>query len=64
MNKFTKATKQALSDAGWLFLRQARGDHEIWHDPKTGQKVTVDGNMKSRHTANDTLKKAGLPKAF
>jgi predicted RNA binding protein YcfA (HicA-like mRNA interferase family) len=64
MNKFTKATKQALSGAGWLLLRQAKGDHEIWHDPRTGRKVTVDGNMKSRHTANDTLKKAGLAKAF
>lgn len=64
MNEFTKATKQALLAAGWAFLRHAKGDHEIWHDPATGRKVTVDGHMKSRHTANDTLKKAGLPKAF
>lgn len=64
MNKFTKATLKALSEAGWVFFRQGKGDHEIWHNPSTGKKVTVDGNMKSRHTANDTLKKAGLPKAF
>ena len=64
MNEFTKATRKALAGAGWELLRHAKGDHEIWHDPRTGQKVTVDGNMKSRHTANAILKKAGLPKAF
>jgi predicted RNA binding protein YcfA (HicA-like mRNA interferase family) len=64
MNKFTKATRKALSDAGWSLLRQGKGDHEIWHDPLTGKKVTVDANMTSRHTANEILKKAGLPKAF
>jgi hypothetical protein len=26
--------------------------------------ITVDNNIKSRHTANAVLKQAGLPKAF
>lgn len=30
----------------------------------TGKQVTVDGSMKSRHTANTVLKQAGLPNAF
>jgi hypothetical protein len=41
-----------------------QGDHEIWHDPKSGRKVTIDNSMKSRHLANKILKFAGLPKAF
>jgi hypothetical protein len=30
----------------------------------TGGRFTVDGNIRSRHTANGTLEDAGLPKAF
>jgi hypothetical protein len=45
-------------------MRQGKGDHEVWHDPGTGQKVTVVTFMKSRHLANAILKEAGLPKAF
>ena len=56
--------KKLLHTAGWEFLRQARGDHEVWWNPVTGQKVTIDGNSKSRHLANDILKAAGLPKVF
>jgi predicted RNA binding protein YcfA (HicA-like mRNA interferase family) len=40
------------------------GDHEIWRHPTSGLKVTVDGSIKSRHTASEILKDAGLPKAF
>jgi hypothetical protein len=43
-------------------LRYGKGDHDMWHNPVTGQKVTVPVNLKSRHTANDILKDAGLPK--
>jgi predicted RNA binding protein YcfA (HicA-like mRNA interferase family) len=64
MGKLAKATRDLLRQAGWEFLRSAKGDHEIWHDPGTGRKVTIDFSMTSRHTANDILKKAGLPKAF
>jgi hypothetical protein len=45
-------------------LRPGKGDHEIWHHPATGVKLTVDHGTKSRHVANAILKKAGLPKAF
>lgn len=64
MSKLARATKDLLRLAGWEFLRSAKGDHEIWHDPRTGRKVSVDHSMKSHHTANEILKKAGLPKAF
>jgi predicted RNA binding protein YcfA (HicA-like mRNA interferase family) len=64
VNSFTPLTKKLLSKAGWQFLRRGKGDHEIWHEPISGRKVTVDNSMKSRHTANAVLKQAGLPKAF
>jgi hypothetical protein len=61
---FTPEIKQILKQAGCRFHRQGRGDHEIWHSPISGVYFTVDGKIKSRHTANGTLKDAGLPKAF
>ena len=64
MENFARPLKKMLQDAGWSLLRQGKGDHEVWHDPKTGQKVTVVTFMKSRHLANAILKDAGLPKAF
>jgi predicted RNA binding protein YcfA (HicA-like mRNA interferase family) len=59
---FGKEVRERLSKAGWEFLRHGKGDHDMWHNPVTGQKVTVPVNLKSRHTANDILKDAGLPK--
>lgn len=64
MPSFTPKLKEILRQAGCEFHRQGRGDHEIWHSPVNGKKFTVDNNIKSRHTANETLKQAGLPKAF
>ena len=53
-----------LREAGYEFKRQGRGDHEIWWNPNTGGRVTVDRKLVSRFTANGILKEAGLPKAF
>jgi len=53
-----------LEEAGCRFHREGRGDHEIWFSPISDRYFTVDRGTKSRHTANETLKQAGLPKAF
>ncbi|MBX6427226.1 MAG: type II toxin-antitoxin system HicA family toxin [Variibacter sp.] len=53
-----------LREAGCYFVRQGRGDHEIWASPITGKRFPVDADIKSRHTANAVLEQAGLPKAF
>jgi len=45
-------------------VRQGRGDHEIWFSPISGKHFPVDGDIKSRHTANAVLAQAGLTKAF
>jgi len=61
---YTRKLKQLLTDAGCYYDRPGKGDHEIWYSPISQIKFTVDGDIKSRHTANETLKQAGLPKSF
>jgi len=45
-------------------VRHGKGDHDVWYSPISNRRVTVAARMKSRRTANDVLKQAGLPKAF
>jgi hypothetical protein len=61
---YTKEVKKRLRASKCYFVRQGRGDHEIWESPINGERFTVDNDIRSRHTANGTLKDAGLPKAF
>ncbi len=61
---YTRDVKQRLTAAGCWLVRQGRGDHEIWESPINGKRFTVDGDIRSRHTANGTLKDAGLEKAY
>lgn len=61
MKSFTPELKRLLEEANCSFVRQGRGDREIWESPISGIRFTVD---KSRHTANAVLKQAGLPKHF
>jgi hypothetical protein len=53
-----------LREYGCEFFRQGKGDHEIWWNPMTEAKFTVDDNIKSRHTANAVMKQAGLDHKF
>jgi hypothetical protein len=64
MADYAPAVRKILSESGCRFERQGKGDHEIWFSPLTGIRFSVDGKIKSRHTANGVLKQAGLPKQF
>lgn len=64
MAGYTKDLKKLLLEAGCQFVRQGRGDHEIWYSPISRTNFPVDANIKSKHTANQALKQAGLKKAF
>jgi predicted RNA binding protein YcfA (HicA-like mRNA interferase family) len=55
---------EILRENGCRPVRAGKGSHEMWFSPITGRSVTVPRSTKSRHTANDVLKQAGLPKAF
>lgn len=64
MAGYTRPLKKRLREAGCRLARQGRGDHEIWFSPISGKNFPVDGDIKSRHTANAVLAQAGLDKAF
>lgn len=61
---FTEALKRILRENGCTFVRPGKGDHDIWCSPHSPNRFPVDSNIKSRHTANEVLKQAGLPKRF
>lgn len=63
-SSYTPPLKKILREASCTFVRQGQGDHEIWYSPVTKIHFVVDGQIKSRHTANAVLKQAGLPKTF
>lgn len=60
---FTPSVKKILKQAGCTFVRQGKGDHEIWQRPD-GYRFMVDNHIKSRKWANLTLKNAGCRKHF
>lgn len=64
MASFYRELTRLLLAAGCTFVREGRGDHEIWYSPVSRIRFTVDRGCQSRHTANEALKQAGLPKAF
>ena len=64
MADFAPDVKRVLRDHGCTFVRQGKGDHEIWYSPITNRNVTVDGKIKSRHTANAVMKQAGIVVKF
>ena len=64
MASFYRDLIEILANAGCYFVREGKGDHEIWFSPVSGKHFTVDNGTKSRHTANASLKQAGLPKSF
>jgi len=60
MADYTRRVKKLLMDKGCYFVRQGRGDHEIWFSPIVNRHFTVDGSIKKRTSANQTLKCAGV----
>ena len=62
MATYEREVRNLLVQAGCSFHREGKGDHEIWYSPLTDRYITVDGKIKSRHTANAILKQAGVGK--
>jgi predicted RNA binding protein YcfA (HicA-like mRNA interferase family) len=62
--EYEKKVRKVLKDNGYKFLRQGKGDHEIWHSTVTRISVSVDGKIKSRHSANEIMKEAGIKHKF
>jgi len=51
-----------LKAAGCTFVRTGR--HPVWHSQITNRNFPVPNRIKSRFTANEIMKQAGLPKSF
>jgi len=64
MGGYADEVKEKLRQAGCHFVRQGKGDHEIWFSPLTGKRFPVDQGIKSRHTANGIMKQAGIAFRF
>jgi predicted RNA binding protein YcfA (HicA-like mRNA interferase family) len=60
---FYRDLTKILAAAGFEQVEGGKGSHEKWQSAETGSSVTVP-RSKSRHTANEVLKQARLPKAF
>lgn len=58
---YTRRVKKLLRAHKCTFVRQGKGDHEIWYSPITRHNFMVDNHIKSRIWANFTLKSAGVP---
>ena len=64
MAEYEKSVRDILSLNGCYFVRHGKGDHDIWYSPISGRYFTVDGKIKSRHTANAILKQSGIDHRF
>ena len=64
MADYTNPVRDRLDENGWSFHRRGKGSHDIWIKQATGETVSVSTNIKSKHTANGILKKAGISQKF
>ncbi|GHV27537.1 addiction module toxin, HicA family protein [Synergistales bacterium] len=64
MAEYEKQVRDILIQNGCYFERRGKGDHDIWYSPITERHITVDGKIKSRHTANEIMKQSGIERHF
>ncbi len=64
MAEYEKQVREILTKNRCAFVRHGRGDHDIWYSPISGKYFTVDGKIKSRHTANAIMKQSGISHRF
>jgi hypothetical protein len=63
-SSYGRELKRILLDHGCRFVRQGKGDHEIWFSPITNRMLAVDAGTRKRFTANAVLKQAGIEPSF
>lgn len=49
MPSYEHDVRAILKEHGCYFIRNGKGDHEIWKSPISGRHFTVDSKIKSRH---------------
>jgi len=64
MPEYENKVRKILLENSCCLKRRGKGNHDIWYSPITNRDVTVDGRIKSRHTANSILKESGINYRF
>ena len=64
MAEYEKKLRKILMERGCFFKRHGKGDHDIWFSPIMQHDFPVAVKIKSRYTANDILKQAGITYRF
>ena len=64
MAEYEKKVREVLKQNGCEFVRHGKGDHDIYYSPITRNNFTVDGKIKSRHTANAIMRQSGIKYHF
>ena len=64
MAEYEKKIRAVLSKHDCYFLRRGKGDHDIWYSPEKKHSFPVATKIKSRHTANQIMKQAGIDHRF
>lgn len=64
MASYENEVRDILTSNGCTYVRHGKGDHDIWYSPITKRHITVDGKIKSRHTANAIMKQSGIQHRF
>lgn len=64
MKGYAEALERLLHESGCKHVRSGKGGHAIWFSPASQRHFPVAAKIKSRHTANEILKQAELPKAI
>jgi hypothetical protein len=59
---FYSQLSDILLENGCRFVRQGKGNHEIWLSPITQKNISVPVTVVSRFTANAILRQAGITK--
>ena len=59
-SSYGRQLKRLLAAHGCRFVRNGKGDHEIWYSPIANRTVAVDVGTRKRFTANAVLKQAGI----
>jgi uncharacterized protein (DUF1330 family) len=64
MAEYEKRVRDVLSRHGCHYLRHGKGDHDLWYSPANNHSFPVAAKIKSRHTANEIMKQAGIDYHF
>ncbi|MXO63414.1 addiction module toxin, HicA family [Altererythrobacter oceanensis] len=64
MADYRRDVRKILEANGCSFVRMANGSHELWESPISGNRFVVQKNLKSKISANNIMKQAGVDHKF